>query len=68
MDDIWSDLTDQKANSDFLRHLKFEYLQYGLTGSLLFNAIVSSKRFKNWMPIVFYQENVDDKMKELDSD
>ena len=53
LDDIWS---DQKANSDFLRHLKFEYLQYGLNGSFLFNAIISSSRFRDWMPIVFNQD------------
>jgi hypothetical protein len=50
LDDIWS---TQKGNSDFLRHLKFEFLQYGLGGSFLFNSILSNYRLSAFMPINF---------------
>ena len=50
LDDIWS---VQKANSDFLHHLKFEFLQYGLGGSFTFNSILSNPRLSDWMPINF---------------
>ena len=55
LDDIWS---DQKVNSDFLRHLKFEFLQYGLGGSFLFNSILSNFRYSDWMPLNFDPEYI----------
>ena len=62
LDDIWS---TQKGNSDFLRHLKFEYLQYGLGGSFLFNSVLSNYRMSDWMPINFEPDFIS---KEIDSE
>lgn len=47
LDDVWS---HQKANSDFLRHLKFEFMQYGFHGSFLFLATITNPHFKALMP------------------
>ena len=41
LDDVWS---HQKANSDFLRHLKFEFLLYGFHGSFLYSTIGSNPK------------------------
>ena len=46
-EDVWCNL---KANSDLLRYLKFELMQYGLHASFLFLATITNPYFKSLMP------------------
>lgn len=60
IDDIW---TKQKKNSDFLRHFKFEFIQYCFIGSLWWCSLSTHPNYNELTPFMQvlgnYQKNTD---------